>query len=1159
MLRVFAALLSFLILSTTTPVFSQVPNLVNFQASLNEANGDPISGERSIRFSLYPASDSDESAFVWRETQTVQVVDGLYVVQLGSVTTFQGGLFSAAELWLGVKVGTDAEQTPRIRTIAVPYALYSQRSEKAAAVDDGVIGSEQVANESIQSEDLTDGTIVNSDLAPGDFSSITGVGDLGALTVTGAINAGDIVTAGPVLDVRAFDGADVGAKISAAITAAPNGAVISALGLTGAQAISTKIIVNKPVTILLAGATYTFSGSDAVFEITSDSVSIIGSGRGESSLDSGPTQIFLPSGNTSKHLIGADINLLQLKNLTFLGPGIDEPTGGGIDLELTGGGNINGLIFENILVHNIAATGISIDVPIMSSFRNVRVVLCAVHGINIKGGTSINFDSVFVSTVVQSGIQLTSTSYSTFQNTAVETAGIGYNIKSSFNITLVSPGAESQLNRSTDFNGIAYKIDGGKYINLISPYSRDVPATGSYHFVVEGAENVIITNPRVKQGTVTPTDDILINAMSKNVELVTNIDASRIDDSGTNTLIRYGKEFNGLEVSGNIGVGVDEPTERVEVNGTVKATAFDGDGANVVNLSIATSEIETDAVTNPKIATDAVDTAQIADAAVTTDKIDSGAVTEAKIASDAVTTVKISDANVTEAKLATDAVTTIKIANANVTTDKLAASAVTTAKIADANVTNAKLSSNAVTTVKISDANVTEDKLASDSVTTAKIADANVTTDKLAASAVTTAKIADDSITTDKMAPSLSGVPVGGIVYSRLDNDATLLANGYSVLSKVEVNPSDAWESMSETNAPSVRNRHAMIWTGDKVLIWGGADTSGAKLNTGAVYNPTDNTWSPISTTDAPSARADHTAVWTGSEMLIWAGLDGSGVSVNTGGRYDPSTDTWVSMTGTSAPDGRYRHTAIWTGDKMIVFGGESHVGVKRSALAIYDPHQDSWTGNIQLSGEPSARSFHTAIWTGEKMIIWGGSDSSDVRQNDIHSYDPTANSWATFSTSDAPDGRGEHSVVWTGEKMIVFGGLDGNDTFHSGGIFTPQTSTWTPTSLIYAPEPRESHTGVWTGSKVIIWGGRNGPSFNTGGIYDPVTDLWEETASVDAPQPRAFHTAIWTGTKMIVWGGLGPEAWGSWGESGSNTTLANGAIYNPANDVKEYFLYLKQ
>jgi hypothetical protein len=52
--------------------------------------------------------------------------------------------------------------------------------------------------------------------------------------------------------------------------------------------------------------------------------------------------------------------------------------------------------------------------------------------------------------------------------------------------------------------------------------------------------------------------------------------------------------------------------------------------------------------------------------------------------------------------------------------------------------------------------------------------------------------------------------------------------------------------------------------------------------------------------------------------MIVW-GTDYYG---NTGGRYSPGSDAWVSTTISGAPPGRYQHSAIWTGSRMLVWGG---------------------------------------------------------------------------------------------------------------------------------------------------------------------------------------------------------------------------------------------
>jgi hypothetical protein len=62
----------------------------------------------------------------------------------------------------------------------------------------------------------------------------------------------------------------------------------------------------------------------------------------------------------------------------------------------------------------------------------------------------------------------------------------------------------------------------------------------------------------------------------------------------------------------------------------------------------------------------------------------------------------------------------------------------------------------------------------------------------------------------------------------------------------------------------------------------------------------------------------------------------------------------------------------------MIVWGGGAVTGVTLNTGWRYDPAFDSWDADLDRHQHPSARSDHTAVWTGTEMIIWGGSvDSS--------------------------------------------------------------------------------------------------------------------------------------------------------------------------------------
>ena len=139
------------------------------------------------------------------------------------------------------------------------------------------------------------------------------------------------------------------------------------------------------------------------------------------------------------------------------------------------------------------------------------------------------------------------------------------------------------------------------------------------------------------------------------------------------------------------------------------------------------------------------------------------------------------------------------------------------------------------------------------------------------------------------------------------------------------------------------------------MIVWGGywEDFVGAYThrNTGGIYDPATDTWTPTSTVGAPAALRGPTGVWTGSKMIVWGGQELSGNYTNTGGIYDPATDTWTATSTVGAPEARVGHTAVWTGSKMIIWGGFTIEDV----LGLPDSANDSWRARVAFRS--SARS----------------------------------------------------------------------------------------------------------------------------------------------------------------------------------------------------------
>ena len=277
-----------------------------------------------------------------------------------------------------------------------------------------------------------------------------------------------------------------------------------------------------------------------------------------------------------------------------------------------------------------------------------------------------------------------------------------------------------------------------------------------------------------------------------------------------------------------------------------------------------------------------------------------------------------------------------------------------------------------------------------------------------------------------------------------------------------------------------------------------------------------------------------HSTVYTATITTGAKDLAGNALAADHSWSFTTETDAWQATATSGAPTGRIKHTAVWTGNGMIVWGGQGSGGVTNTG-GIYDPIADTWSATA-TSGAPASRLAHTAVWTGTEMIIWGGWNGASTYFNDGAAYDPI-NGWSAIATPNSFVGRWDHTAVWTGTEMIVWGGNTSLGLSNTGAAYDPTTNSWRalPSSGLLE---RAEHTAVWTGTEMIVWGGNTnlGPG-NDGAAYNPTTNSWRPIA--DPPVGflgRANHTAVWTGSEMIVWGG------------NTNSGVGNtGAAYDPA------------
>ena len=124
----------FTIAGATGAISAGVPNTLNYQGSLTNNTGEPVTGSKQIVFKLYNVVSG--GTMFWTETKTVTVTNGNFSVVLGSTTPLNADMFTG-DTWLGIKVGTDAEMAPRQKLTSVAYAL--KAADAIGAVPQGGI------------------------------------------------------------------------------------------------------------------------------------------------------------------------------------------------------------------------------------------------------------------------------------------------------------------------------------------------------------------------------------------------------------------------------------------------------------------------------------------------------------------------------------------------------------------------------------------------------------------------------------------------------------------------------------------------------------------------------------------------------------------------------------------------------------------------------------------------------------------------------------------------------------------------------------------------------------------------------------------------------------------------------------------------------------
>ncbi|WP_437836702.1 kelch repeat-containing protein [Sorangium sp. So ce1153] len=323
------------------------------------------------------------------------------------------------------------------------------------------------------------------------------------------------------------------------------------------------------------------------------------------------------------------------------------------------------------------------------------------------------------------------------------------------------------------------------------------------------------------------------------------------------------------------------------------------------------------------------------------------------------------------------------------------------------------------------------------------------------------------------------------------------------------------WQSPPPPAMGARRSRHAAALLGRRVLVTGGTDVYGVRLDSTELYDPAENAWStPPATGDMQRARTDHAAIALDEDRVLVVGGDNDGARA-TYEVYDTRTMSWVvegtlpliHPLGEERPAHLYRHTLTRLGEEsgdVLIVGG----GADRDDVAVYDSvfRYDPSTGELVAAApleEP--RTLHTAtlLATGEVLVV-GGYRGDGLRTTEL--YNPARDTWTRGPSMRAGSERYLHTATLLPDgRVLVVGYSDVTE------IYDPSTNSFSLGRSMTTHGSRHAHTATrLPNGCVFIAGGRpDGESFTADAeLYNPYDKQWITVPELSAP--RAFHEATY-------------------------------------------------
>lgn len=272
---------------------------------------------------------------------------------------------------------------------------------------------------------------------------------------------------------------------------------------------------------------------------------------------------------------------------------------------------------------------------------------------------------------------------------------------------------------------------------------------------------------------------------------------------------------------------------------------------------------------------------------------------------------------------------------------------------------------------------------------------------------------------------------------------------------------SDTWSNYGGTPPTARRDHTATTVTGNVCLIWGGRNSAGG-INSGRKFDFSTMTWaaSDISTLNAPAARYGHVSynfkggtLGSNDQILIWGGFDNTNTGLNTGGIYDADMNTWLTSTlATNLSSGANRpvfDTKVGTACDgrfyFVVFGGGNNIGSSLGGK-YFEYDTETWKSLSTVGGPPALYKASAMIDASNRLVIWGGSTTSNgaANNNTVYTYDIANDKWLQAHEPQSgitPLASFYPIMVPYAQQVLVVTSSGDTGGGQKGAIFQPNTS----------------------------------------------------------------------------------------------------------------------